>query len=408
MSTQSPPTDSELPPARPAARQATLATRLLASGRAALRGGLGEALWLFVTLRVTFSLFAVAVAVLFKSPAPCVWDGGPRTHTTGLSFLLLGTWQRWDACWYERIATLGYHQGDPSVTFFPLFPLLMRVISAPLAGDLTLSGLLVSGLAYIVAVAGLYRLVTRDFDESIARRAVLYLSIFPAAFFFFAPFSEALFLCLAVWTILLAREGKWGWATAAAFLVGLTRAQGALLIVPLAWELFRLWRARRQFFPEVLVASLPAFSALGFYAYTTTATTWNAFQSQNIWGVTTKLPWLVVLASWRHLRQHADVIETFNLITLLAVALLLLLGLRRLPFSYFLFGAPQLLIVGVRQMYFSPLMATTRYATVIFPIFVLLALWGGRSHRLHYSWLLTSLMFLAFLLFTFLMGSFVA
>jgi hypothetical protein len=102
------------------------------------------------------------------------------------------------------------------------------------------------------------------------------------------------------------------------------------------------------------------------------------------------------------------VIETFNLITLLAVALLLLLGLRRLPFSYFLFGAPQLLIVGVRQMYFSPLMATTRYATVIFPIFVLLALWGGRSHRLHYSWLLTSLMFLAFLLFAFLMGSFVA
>ena len=382
--------------------------RLLAGGRTALHGGLGEALWLFVTLRITFSLFAVAVAMLFKSPAPCVWDGGPSTHTSGLSFLLLGTWQRWDVCWYERIATLGYRQGDPSVTFFPLYPLLMRVMSIPLRGDLTLSGLLVSGFAYIAAIAGLYRLVAHDFAELVARRAVLYLSVFPAAFFFFAPFSEASFLCLAIWTILLARERKWGWAGIAAFLVGLTRAQGALLIFPLAWEIFQLWRVRRQFFPELLVAPMPAYSALAFYAYTTVETSWNAFQAQTIWGIKTRLPWVVIEASWRYLRQRADVIETFNLFTLLAATLLLLLGLRALPFSYLLFGVPQLLVVSVRQMYFSPLMATTRYAAVIFPIFVLLALWGNRSRRLHYSWLLVSTLLLALLLCAYLTGLFVA
>ena len=75
------------------------------------------------------------------------------------------------------------------MAFYPLYPLLMRAASLPLADNLTLGGLAVSGAAYIAAMTGLYRLVRDDFDDPVARRAILYLSIFPIAFFLFAPFT---------------------------------------------------------------------------------------------------------------------------------------------------------------------------------------------------------------------------
>ena len=66
-----------------------------------------------------------------------------------------------------------------------------------------------SGVAYVGAMVGLYRLVARDLDPATARRTMVLISIFPSAFFLFAPFTEALFLALAVWTLVAARERRW-------------------------------------------------------------------------------------------------------------------------------------------------------------------------------------------------------
>jgi hypothetical protein len=50
-----------------------------------------------------------------------------------------------------------------------------------------------------------HRLVLRDFDRDTARRAASTSPIFPTTFFFFAPFTEALFLAASVWAIYAAR-----------------------------------------------------------------------------------------------------------------------------------------------------------------------------------------------------------
>jgi hypothetical protein len=63
-------------------------------------------------------------------------------------------------------------------------------------------------------------LIARDFEPVVARRTVLLISIFPSAFFLFAPFTEALFLALAVWCIAMARERRWLLAGALGFLAG--------------------------------------------------------------------------------------------------------------------------------------------------------------------------------------------
>ncbi len=120
---------------------------------------------------------------------------------------------------------------------------------------------------------------------------------------------------------------------------------------------------------------------------------------------TLRASWAIVALSWRYARARGDAIEALNLALFLLFSLLLVLGLRRLPPSYALYAAPQLLLIGTRTN-FSPLMATSRYVLVLFPAFVVLAMLARR--RSHYSWLMVSLLLLGFVLFVFLSGSFVA
>ncbi|MGN6673154.1 MAG: hypothetical protein ACTHMA_07630 [Thermomicrobiales bacterium] len=409
MSTQSPPAERAQPATEAATRRAPLAMRLLAGERAALHGGLGEALWLFVTLRVVLSALAWTIARLAPMPETCDQAGYIPGHRQGLDLLLEGVWLRWDACWYEKVAAFGYQRGDPSVNFLPLFPWLQRAGGFLFGGNLTLSGLVVTGLAYIVALTGLYRLITRDFDEALARNTVLYISIFPTAFFFFAPFSEALFLCLAVWAILLAREERWGWVGALALLCGLVRVQGVVLALPLAWEAFQQWRAGRRRWLAWLAVTLAPLSFALLTLYTKLATGTTTFETQSVvWGNQLRWPWEVLALSWREITRHNNPMEVLNLLTVVLCCMALLAGVRRLPISYTIFAATQVFLILLHENFVTPLTGTLRYALVLFPVFVVLASWGLRSRRLHYSWLILSLALIGVLLYAFLTGPFVS
>lgn len=333
---------------------------------AAFGVGLNSTLGLFVVMRLLFSLFAAIEGALVPVYRPCnAASPAPNLHDTGLSFLLFGVWQRADACAYEWIATIGYpargEQGDGLIAFFPLYPLLMRLVGLPLAGNLTLSGLIISGAAFIAAMVGLYRLVRDDFDDVVAQRTLLYIAASPAAFFLFAPYTEALFLALAVWSLYLARGGKWGSAAGPALLVGLVRGQGAILAVPLAWEAMRQWRAgdgdRRARRLSVLVPLLPMGSFLLFLFYSKFVVGWSTIQAQRLWRLPVETPWQVVVASWRYIHLRGSFVEAVNFGLFLLFALLVVAGARSLPLSYTLFAAPQLALLLLGQPYLSPLMS---------------------------------------------------
>ncbi len=208
-------------------------------GRTALRDAIG----LFVSLRVVFGLFALYLWGTAQLPGPCHfelarngWQTIPPLADSGPAFPLVGVWQRWDACWYTKIATYGYEAGEHSTNFWPLFPLLTGIVGRVLLSSMALGGLLVSGVAYVAAMTGLRRLVSVDFDDDTAATTVIAISIFPTAFFFFAPFTESLFLALSVWSILGARRRLWLLAGLAGLLAALTRIQGVFLVLPLGWE----------------------------------------------------------------------------------------------------------------------------------------------------------------------------
>jgi hypothetical protein len=339
---------------------------------------------------------------------PCAGgDALPPLHSSGIGFHMLGVWQRSDACWYELIAAEGYRPGSPSAAFHPFFPVLTHITSYVLADDLTLSGLAVAGGAYIAAMLGLFALVRDDFGEAIARRAVVFISLFPTAFFFFAPFTEALFLALCVWALHMARRGLWWWAALLALLAGITRTQGVLLALPLAWLVFRQWRVERRWRPVMLVPILPALSYLGFLIYSKLVTGWTMFQVLSIaWAIRWTTPWSTVATSWQFVMKTGNIVESCNLVAVLLCAGLLLVGLRRLPVLYSLFALPQFLLDICRTSPLFPLESNARYMLTLFPAFVMLAILL-RQRRAQQLWFAGSGALLGVLLGLFTLGAFV-
>jgi hypothetical protein len=159
---------------------------------------------------------------------------------------MVESWMRWDAGWFTDIASKGYVD-VPMTAFFPLYPMLIRAVSgilvvlhAPLPGSLgplSVSALSVSALASLVAFVAIGVLALRETgSERVAWRALAITAAFPFAFFLAAPYSEATFVAFAALTLLFARRGRWVAAGLAAFLAGLTRNTGVILILPLVWE----------------------------------------------------------------------------------------------------------------------------------------------------------------------------
>jgi hypothetical protein len=185
-----------------------------------------------------------------------------------------GTWHRWDALWYSSIAQDGYqYHGEREATnvgFFPLFPLVNGVILRLTGLPVEASGALVSTIVTLFACVMLYKLTVGETDDpGTARRTVLYLIAFPAAYYLAIGYSEALYLLCVLGVFYFARQGRWWWCGALAFLAGLARLHGALLIVPLGYEYFRQkqWNLRAILRPEIITVLAAPLGVLAFNFY---------------------------------------------------------------------------------------------------------------------------------------------
>ena len=382
-----------------------------------------EALWVTLTVRLGLLLLGVFVWIQLSPPGPCNfelarngWTTIPPLDANGLSFPLVGIWQHWDACWYSKIATFGYESGTDATNFFPAFPLLMGAMARPLGGDVALAGMLVNLVLTVVGLAGLHRLVGRDLGVRVADRTILYLSIFPAAFFLHAPFTEALFLACTAWAFVGARERRWWLAAGAALAAGLTRTPGILLALPLAWEAFAAWRAagsasgRRPPPVASLAAVVAPVAGFALFAwYTSSVVGLGLLDAQDAWGGRDfHWPWETLSAAiaWVADGRQAAGIELLNVVTFLLFAGIVVGAARRLPLSYTLYAAASLTILIVRLQP-TPLTATSRYLLVIFPVFAALGILG-RHRRFDTAWTLVSTLFLGLVVVTFLRGDFVA
>jgi hypothetical protein len=257
------------------------------------------------------------------------------------------------------------------------------------------AALLVSNLSFLAALVVMYALTAREMSPEIARRATLYLAVFPTAFFFMAPYSESLFLVLVLLTFWWARGGRWALAALAAFLAALTRNLGLLLAIPLAVEGWLQWReARREHrSSRAQLAGLGAgaAAAVGTLTYLwfwyVKAGDWLApLHQETNWERELQNP-LVTLAKGTHeaLRWIGIYPGGYHLMDWLIVVPLLIVGIFvfvRLRPTYGIYVWASLL--APLSFIFSgrPLMSLPRFALPLFPLYWTLARWTkDRSGR---------------------------
>ncbi len=358
------------------------------------------------------------LGVLWLGRAPGTEQFDPSRLTTpygAFGDLLVGPAARWDAVWYLTIAHDGYGTASdhPQAAFYPLYPLLMRVVGW-VVGSPLLAGILVSLACFLGALVLLHRLTALELGERDARGTVLLVAFFPTALFFSAVYSESLFLLVTVGAFLAARQGRWAWAGALGGLAALTRNSGVLLLVPLlllflwgpradreavaggAW-----WRPRYAVSPQLVwLALVPAGLAawLG-WCWIALGDPFAPYEAQALWlrhfeplgaltgGIDAAVQGLRQLVHGspepRYFTQNGgDPFEvagqSLMLLGFLAFALLALAGaLRRLPFAYGAYAGVALLMTLSYPVDAQPLISLPRYLVVLFPLQMWLALWTG-------------------------------
>jgi hypothetical protein len=189
----------------------------------------------YLAVRIGLFLLAAAAWGLTSEQQSSMPNGQPLPLTRGWHNAFTD-WNKLDANWFLYVAQHGYSNTDGTAAFFPGYPMLVRLVGYLCLGNLVVAAYLVSNCALLAALVILYRLTEREYDLATARRAVLYLALFPTAVFLFGLYSESLFLLAAVGAFYLARRGRWWWAGVVGIAATLTRSMGVVVALALAVE----------------------------------------------------------------------------------------------------------------------------------------------------------------------------
>jgi hypothetical protein len=344
------------------------------------------------------ALFSFFVFVPNRHPRANVWDIPSLTHDLGA---VTDVWARWDSVWFLGIAEHGYARPG-SAAFYPLYPGSVSVVGHVLFGHYVLAGILVSLAATLGAFVLFYRLGEERLGAEGARRAVLYLALFPFALFLQAVYSESLYLLLTVAAFVLAERRQFLAAGGVTGLALLTRPTAIALLPALA---LLAWRQRDRIRALAALAVAPlVFAAYPLYLWQANGDPWQFLDAQERWNRHLSVAgplggiWNGLRAGWAAIEQYASGshthvywtavrntdpmrVATINLESLAFLVLFVLLAVvawRHFGAPYGLFAALSLAIPLSVPSDRWPLLSIPRFGLTIFPLFLALAVLGRR------------------------------
>lgn len=328
---------------------------------------------------------------------------------------LLNPWAHFDGVWFIHIANEGYKAANNTPAFFPLYPLTLRAGGSLAGGNYQLAGILLSCAFFVVAAAVLYRLVSQDLTPRIAFYAVLFLSLFPASFFFQAVYSESLFLLAAVCCFLWARQERWALAGLAGMLASMTRLAGIFLLIPMAIGYLHPYdgedpRRDRQLMWFLLVpVGVAAYAA---YLAVLTGHLGGFGEAERAWGRDPTFPLITI---WRSavkayfaatqlltghgvpadpayvgetlafIQRETAIVNLLSFVALAGAVWAICAAWRRLPISYTLFSVCVISLPLFAPRPQVPLMSMPRFVLVAFPVMVALAVVTDDRPRLRWA-----------------------
>ncbi|MBU6401603.1 MAG: hypothetical protein KGS61_14900 [Verrucomicrobia bacterium] len=143
----------------------------------------------------------------------------------------------WDAAHYLFLSELGYGPGVRSDAFYPLWPLLVRWVSALTGGHDVIVGMILANVLSAAAFVLFYAAAGRRFGESVAKWALVWLAVFPGSLFYQFLYSEPVFFLLVVGLWFGLERRRYGVAWVSASMLPLARAVGVFCVLPIGWHL---------------------------------------------------------------------------------------------------------------------------------------------------------------------------
>lgn len=224
---------------------------------------------------MTFSRAALATAACFAlilagglcaDLLPLRWAGNWTEHVVRLQAHFVDRFFPFDAVWYQRIATDAYvwdpgHPGvQQDVAFFPLWPLVLRLVSA-VCGTTQATRWMTVGLAALFAGASIVafgQLAHTMLPRPAATRATWFFALWPGASFLLLSYPTGLMNLLCVLAMLAVQQRRF-WAGAVC--AGLLTAIGPLgLGTAMAVWVCAVAECRQR---HTLAAQVPRLLALG-------------------------------------------------------------------------------------------------------------------------------------------------
>ena len=308
---------------------------------------------------------------------------------------------RFDAGWYLSVARIGYMWTprdrelgrQQNIVFFPALPMGMRVLGYVFGRSgvaYLYAGVLISHVAFLVALMLLFELAREDLGDAAAAGAtVTLLASYPFSIFHGAVYTESLYLLGVVGAVLAFKRGQWTQAFAWGVLVGLTRPNGLILSATLATLLVeRLWRhpsglrGWRELPLPALAVPIGPVAGAAIYCLYMWHLTGNPFQwseQQVAWGRTfsglSPFTGAATFTAEYGLESYVEMVpyDAINAVpALCALGLAIPIG-RRFGWAYAVFIVsnlvPPLLLGGV--------LSGGRFTATLFPMFI----WLGATTR---------------------------
>jgi hypothetical protein len=284
----------------------------------------------------------------------------------------------------------GYLRGKPTtsnIAFFPLYPLVVRVVAAlPLISTLA-AGYLVTAVSGLVAAVGLdrfgRRLVGRADGATAGRLGGLVFvalwATWPHSVVLAMPYTEALYVAFAVWSMLALLDGRWVTAGVLCLVAGATRSlgvalAGAITLAATVTIVRAIREHRRVPRRPVAGAVLAPLGVLGYWGYQ-----WARTGRPDAWFWVQSAEWrssfdggaYTLRTITKSLTQgNALVIVVCSLVVVASIALVVALAVGRAPLAVVAYAALAVVVTFGTENYMN---SKSRFLLCAFPLVVPLA-----------------------------------
>lgn len=303
--------------------------------------------------------------------------------------IVVAPWYNYDAVWYVKIVRDGYAAGDGTTNFHPLYLWTARLLRLPGLHPLW-PLLIVSTCAGAVLTIVFQRLAALDLSDDGARAAVNLFLCWPASLVIFAPYTEALWLLLAIASIYCARTDRWWTAGLLGGLASMTRQQGVLLSFPLIIEAVRgtSWQAMRvawRRWAALALVPLGYVAWVGIRAlllddFALSLASPNAFlfsvmispSSRSVVGDSAFLPpWEAIGKAFAYFQHGGHPSAWLDAALAVAFILMLIVAWPKMRTSYRVYAAIVVLVsLSFHTGAVTPYMSLPRHLLLAFPVFV--------------------------------------